>query len=188
MRYSFAMKRSLCLLFAYAVSMQAASISLDTAGADPDLTTPSFTFQTDANGSFSAIYRNVSNPPMDFTSLELIAPFTSDFYNGPGGPKSGSTCDGRNAFMTCSITFEDNLYTVVFDFYGIDATHRGLPSQGSVGLIARAFQPNQMVGASGTSQPSGIPEPGSFGLALTGILLAGLAVSRNKLLKLRVRV
>ena len=171
-----------------AALLPAASISLDTVGADPDLTSPFFTFMVDATGSYNATYRNVSNPPVDFYRLELIAPFSPGYYNGPNGPKTvGSFCDGGHAFNACSITVLAASTTLIFDFFGIDATHPGLPYLREIGLRASLFDPTQTIVGVGSVTSASTPEPGTLAMGITGFVLTGLAVGRKKLLKRRVR-
>ncbi len=168
--------------------LSGASISLDTVGADPNLTSPNFTFMTDQAGSYSATYLNVSNPPFDFITLELTAPFSPNFYFGSSGPKAvGAQCNGGNTFANCDFTFYDNTTTVVFRFFGIDATHPGFPYLSNVGLSATLFEPNQTVGAVAATAPATTPEPGAFQLAGIGFALCGLVMGGKKLLKSRVR-
>jgi len=188
------MCRFKALLFPWAFALigagllSGASISLDTVGSDPALTSPSFTFMTDQNGGYAATYQNVSNPPFDFITLELTAPFSSGFYFGPSGPKTlGATCNGGNAFRYCSINFFDNTTTVVFRFFGLDSTHLGFPYQQQVGLLAALFEPNQTVGANALTAPVSTPEPGAFQLAAMGLGLCGLIMGGKKFLKTRVR-
>ena len=167
--------------------LAAASISLDTVGADPDLTSPHFSFQTDTLGNYNATYRNVSNPPYDFISLELIAPFSQAFYTSPLGPSTvGASCHGGAAFSRCSITFLDNQFTLIFDFSGIDGTHGGIPYNREFGVAATLFEPNQSVSGTAT-QATAVPEPATILLALAGLSLGGLAVGCKKFLKIRVR-
>ena len=171
-----------------AALLPAASISLDTVGADPDLTSPFFTFMVDAGGSYNATYRNVSSPPVDFYRLQLIAPFSPDYYNGPNGPKTvGSFCDGGHAFNACSITVLAASTTLVFDFFGIDATHPGLPYLREIGLQATLFDPTKSITGIGSVTPTSTPEPGSLALGTAGFLLAGLVIGRKQLLKRRIR-
>ncbi len=166
----------------------AASISLDTLGADPTLTSPSFTFTTDAFGSYSATYDNLSDPPFDFVTLKLIAPFSPAFYFGFSGPKTvGATCNGGGAFRDCNVTFLDNTTTLIFDFSGIDATHVGFPYRTTLGLGAALFEPNQSVAAQATVAPVSSPEPGAFQLAGIGFALCGFIMAGKKFLKFGVR-
>jgi hypothetical protein len=166
----------------------AASISLDTLGADPTLTKPFFTFMTDSFGNYSATYSNQSDPPFDFVTLELVAPFSRAFYFGPSGPKTvGTSCNGGRAFRDCSITFLDTTTTLVFDFFGVDATHGGFRFQTNLGLGATLFEPNQSVGAQATVAPVASPEPGAFQLAGIGFALCGLFMTGKKFLKFGVR-
>ncbi len=168
--------------------LSAASISLDTVGADPNLTSPNFTFMTDQVGDYSAIYTNVSNPAFDFITLELIAPFSPAFYFGPSGPKTlGAQCNPGNTFTSCDFTFYDNTTTVIFRFFGLDATHLGIPYLHDAGLVATLFEPNQTIGAVAATAPATTPEPGAFQLATIGFALCGLVMSGKKLLKSRVR-
>ncbi len=166
----------------------AASISLDTLGADPTLTSPFFTFMTDAFGSYSATYDNLSDPAFDFVTLRLVAPFSPNFYFGSSGPKAvGAICNGGSAFRDCSVTFLDNTTTLIFDFSGIDATHIGFPYRTTLGLGAALFEPNQSVSAQATVAPVASPEPGAFQLAGIGFALCGLFVAGKKFLKFGVR-
>ncbi|MDQ6676812.1 MAG: hypothetical protein M3Z09_05900 [Acidobacteriota bacterium] len=186
------MRRTRSVLLSCAVAVMSAglsssaTISLDTVGGDPDLTSPFFKFMTDSDGGFSAIYRNVSNPPMNFVKLELTAPFSQVFYNGPNGPKKvGAACDGGHAFNACSVTFLDTQFTLIFDFFGTDGTHPGIPYQREFGLVAAVFEPNQTI--QGAAAPGDAPEPGAFGLAAAGFVLAGVVMGGKQLLKSRIR-
>lgn len=184
------MNRTTNYLFGCALALMsagmssAATISLDTLGADPTLTSPFFSFTTDSLGNFSAVYTNLTVPPFNFVTLEFVAPFSSAFYFGPTGPKrAGVSCDGDNAFLNCSVTFRDATTTLVFDFFGLDATHVGFPYGFNLGLSATGFEPNQVV----SGGPIGAPEPGAFQLAGIGFTLCGLFMAGKKLLKLGVR-
>lgn len=168
--------------------LSAASISLDTVGADPNLTSPNFTFMTDQVGDYSATYVNVSNPSFDFITLELNAPFSSAFYFGTTGPKVlGVQCNPGRAFTNCDFTLNDNTTTVIFRFFGLDATHLGIPYLRTVGLSATLFEPNQTIGAVAATAPATTPESGAFRLAGIGLALCGLVMGGKKLLKSRVR-
>ncbi len=184
--------RNLCSAFACAAflsgSLHGAMISLDTAGADPDLTSPVFSFMADSTGTYIATFRNVSNPPTNFIKLTLFATFSATFYASNDGPvKKGSSCDGGTAFRSCSITFNpDNqpANTLEFDFMGVDATHPGLPYLGSIDLAARSFEPNQMISAAAvTVSATTVPEPSVLSFVSGGLGLLGLGVFRNQRLK-----
>jgi len=167
--------------------LPAARISLDTNGGDPDLTSPNFSFQIDAQGNFGPTsFRNVSNPAINFGSLTLTLPFSPNFYFfAPTGPTlAGTVCIGGNSFNTCAITNNDANTTVTLAFSGLDATHIGVPFGNFLNIVASGFEPNQVVGAAATATDA--PEPGAFGLAATGLALAGV-IGRKKLLKLGVR-
>jgi hypothetical protein len=160
--------------------LPAASISLDTVGADPDLTSPAFSFQIDQGGGFDSTYHNVSNPPFDFVTLTLTAPFTPAFY----GQINQNTCSGAHIFNTCSITSYDSIFTVVFVFSGLDDTHFGIPYNSQFPVAASSFEPGQTV-TGAASQATATPEPAA--LALTSVGLGGLVVGRKKFLKLGIR-
>jgi PEP-CTERM motif len=182
-----------CALAVFSVgAISAATISLDDAGTDPILTTPFFTFAVDDAGNFTGQFTNESVPPMDFTFLQLTATFSSAFWFGPTGPPHGTFCDGGDAFAMCDISVESSIFTLVFTFSGIDATHHGIPLHEILGVTASDFQPEQVIAASAVmpgpgTQDGSTPEPSSIGLAGIGILLLFVGVRRRQVLKLRVR-
>jgi hypothetical protein len=164
--------------------MSGATISLDDAGTDPPLTSPFFSFQTDQLGSFMGQFDNQSNPPVDFTFLQLTAAFSPGFWNGPmGPPQTGTFCNGQNAFATCNITVESSIFTLVFLFSGLDANHHGIPVGHILGVTALGFEPEQTI----TAQAAPAPEPSAFALAGMGFGLLILVVGGQKLLEFRVR-
>lgn len=163
-----------------ATFLSAASISLDTVGADPDLTSPFFTFEVDAIGNFNSTYRNVSNPAFDFVTLTITAPFTPAFY----ATLTSNSCSGGHAFAFCGINSKDSISTVVFTFSGLDSTHFGIPYNRQFGIVATSFEPEQIIGGAATTTTA-TPEPAALWLALIG--LGGLALGRKKLLKFGVR-
>jgi hypothetical protein len=167
-------------------AVSAATISLDDAGTDPILTSPYFSFGVDEVGNFMGQFTNLSEPPMDFTFLELTATFTPAFWFGPTGPPTiGAFCDGMNAFNSCSVSVQSSIFTLVFTFTGLDDTHHGIPFDHILGITASNFQPEQVIIAAATPVPA--PEPAAFGLAGIGILLLLVGVRRQQLLKFRVR-
>jgi hypothetical protein len=163
--------------------LSGATISLDDAGTDPPITSPFFSFQIDQAGNFSGQFTNESVPPIDFTFLQMTAAFSAGFWNGPmGPPQTGAFCDGGNAFSTCNITFENSIFTLVYFFSGLDATHHGIPFGDILGVVASGFEPGTTVSA----QASNVPEPSGLPLAATGFGLLILVVGGQKLLKFRV--
>ncbi len=174
---------SCAFLTVNACLLSAASVSLDTVGTDPDLNSPNFTFMTDANGGLDpTTYRNVSNPPVDFIKLTLIAPFSSGFYFGPSGPKTvGNICNGGRAFSQCSITLNDLTTTVTFEF-----TNGRVPYGTEFSVVASSFQPNQTISAAALTTTAS-PEPGAFALAAMGIALLGGMIRQKKFFKFGVR-
>jgi hypothetical protein len=169
-----------CMLLAAGASLASgAVISLDDAGTDPPLLTPFFSFATDEVGNFSGTFDNQSSPPMDFSFLQLTATFSTAFWNSPQGPQAppkgvGSFCDPGNIFVQCSVTLDPPDLTVVFLFFGTDATHPGLLFHHMVGVNASGFQPETTYGLAA-------PEPSAIALAGAFFALLLVIAGRQKL-------
>jgi hypothetical protein len=161
-----------------------AVISLDDAGTDPPLLTPYFSFETDAVGDFVGQFDNQSPTGQDFNFLQLTAVFSPGFFNSPLGPQAppkglGSFCDPGNLFLECSVTLDVPDLTVIFNFFGTDATHPGLLFHHVVGVTATGFQPETIYGA------AVVPEPAGFAMAACFFILLIAVAGRRKFLAFR---
>jgi hypothetical protein len=176
----------LCMILAAGASLASgAVISLDDAGTDPPLLTPFFSFETDQVGNFNGQFDNQSPTGMDFTFLQLTAVFSPGFFNSPSGPQAppkgvGSFCDPGNVFLECSVTLDVPDLTVIFNFFGTDATHPGLLFHHMVGVNATGFQPETVYGAAADA-----PEPAGFAMAAAFFVLLMVVAVRQKFSKLR---